>query len=216
LGASTSALADGHVGDIQYSLLSEKDFQQLHGKEWEVMRGQKVPWDSELRNLWNRPHLPDARGVFLRSAHFDRPSVEGNPESSNSCGDSQMDEIKSHTHQDSGHGHGCEVNLGSCNNTGSNPGPAQGSGGGWKNSPLHGHAHTGYASIQPTGERETRPRCIIVNTFIKIRATPQEASTPQVGVKAQASQQQITELFNRTEFKSAFAKAFADARKNIK
>jgi len=50
LDTVTSVLADdGHVGDIRYSILSDDQFRRLHGIEWELLQGQPVPGDSELR-----------------------------------------------------------------------------------------------------------------------------------------------------------------------
>src|SRR4051812_23414297 len=96
---STSVMAnDGRIGDIRYSILSENQSQQLHSKDWELLRGQEVPWNSELKNFWRDPHLPDARGVFLRSANHGRPRNEGNPEGALPIGEYRTDEIVMHSH----------------------------------------------------------------------------------------------------------------------
>ena len=98
-GSINSSLADdSHVGDIRYSILSENDFTKLHGNEWEMLRGQPVPNDSELREYWGNGNLPDARGVFLRSANHDRPHNEGNPDGTLPIGSYQTDVMVSHRH----------------------------------------------------------------------------------------------------------------------
>lgn len=166
----------GNLGEIRQSILTPEAFQGIYGEGWVLMKGQTGAeiQDSDIvrEGLWTAPSLPDARGVFLRSTNQGRSTAEGNPDGdADVCGAYLADQFKSHNHQDKGHGHSCQVNLGTCDRTGRNASAAQGNGGGWKNSTLTGSTSTGYADIQNTGGSETRPRCVVVNTFIKINRT---------------------------------------------
>ncbi len=209
LGSVPPVFADeGHVGDIQYSILFESQFQQLHGKEWELLKGQEVPWDSELRSFWTDSHLPDGRGVFLRSANHGRPRTEGNPEGTLPMGRYQTDVMVSHRHTvgptrggstfiSRGKGD-CElqhgIHTGGC---------------------FHDNGAAGITRdtlhMSHEGGSETRPRNITVNVFVKIKESPKEA--PELVAKAEWSPEQITELLNKPEFKNALADALQNFRK---
>ncbi len=216
----TSVLADdGRVGDIQYSILSEKQLQELHGKEWELLRGQEVPSDSELKNFWTEAHLPDARGVFLRMANHGRPRDEGNPDGHLPIGTYRGDIFKRHDHSgwtgedtpDHTHGHS---HPGLYGNGGYDNGSKAGAI--WHGAQTQGASTRHKHSIPHDGGEETRPRNITVNAFIKIKETPKATPAPRAEVQTQWTQEQITQLLNMPEFKNALADALQNARKNNK
>ena len=190
------AASDSPVGDIMYSILPEAQFQMLHGDQWELLRGQKVPLNSDLRQYWQGSHLPDARGVFLRSGNHERSKAEGNPDGDLEVGTYQSDSFKKHNHGGGNHTHTfqCEryasrvPRLDSCENTLA-----------W-HPPKH-IAHKIDQSgkiINDEGGSETRPRNISVNTFIKIR----ESGTTPSDTKVTLSRSQLAELMTTTEFKN--------------
>lgn len=208
-GSVTSSLAnDGHVGEIRYSMLSEDQFRRLYGTEWEILRGQAVPQDSELRDYWVSENLPDARGVFLRSANHGRPRHEGNPEGTLPIGTYRGDSFKSHSHDDKGHGHGHDFHIPTTHGIGGSA-PGRGAGHGWHTEGLRGSIHTGHAQIEPTGDAETRPRNITVNTFVKMRE-----SAPVVQ-KAPISAEWVTRLFESPEFLRALREAITTTARSF-
>ncbi len=177
----------GKVGEIKYSLLTERQFQRRYGTSWVLLDGRSVV-GSDYAQVLGQSSLPDARGQFLRCHNGNRDDGQGNP-SRRECklGSSQMDEIRSH-------GHGGSVGKGqakfyrTCS-----PVPWRASQGfdfgakGQSSLPNHqlgyepncafidrtddqwsNSDHTHSLTIENTGGLETRPRCTIVNAFIKI------------------------------------------------
>ncbi len=204
---SQSVLAgEGRVGDIQYSILTENQFQQLHGPEWELLRGQTLPLDSELRDFWANSHLPDARGVFLRCSNHGRTRHEGNPDGNLAIGVQQQDQFQLHKHGGGNHNHQieCEHNASrAC--------------GGTCNTMALGYHHRSLPStfsaniITAEGGPETRPRCITVNAFIKIKETPEDPA-PRVEAQVQWTQEQVANFLNTPQFKNALTHAVQNAR----
>lgn len=184
---------EGHVGEIRYSILELKQFQTLYGPEWELMKGQDVPADSELRHLWGQSNLPDARGVFLRCANHGRDKGTGNPEGDIKVGEHQGDQVIKHSH---GAGAGCYFfesvpKAVSHHKSGFPPGPAFDDGNGISR----------IADTAVAGGSETRPRNITVNAYIKIRESapkaPKNPVTPELK----------SEIVNSPEFKEAVSDA---------
>jgi hypothetical protein len=207
LGSLTSSLAnDSHVGEIRYSILSEDQFRRLYGTEWEILGGQPVPHDSELRDYWGSGNLPDARGVFLRGKNHNREKHTGNPTGDLDIGTYQEDSFKSHTHKDSGHRHtGRTEGSGLNYRFDSYPGMGiEAHRGQQTGATDHAHNFTtnfSSANIQATGGDETRPRNITVNTFVKVRE-----SAPIVQ-ETQISAEWVTRLFESAEFLRALREA---------
>jgi hypothetical protein len=181
---------DSHVGDIRYSILSEDQFIRLHGAEWEPLGGQAVRGDSELREYWGDRNLPDARGVFLRSANHHQDASIGNPDGDVGIGHYQKDQIASHTHLVHMDGNlfisrpraQCEMKNG------------LDAGGYFADGPHSGVAR--HHAPQPAhfGGTETRPRNITVNTFVKVRESAPALNRPEI------SAEWVTQLFSSTEF----------------
>lgn len=88
----------GAVGDVKYSLLALDKFQKENGDCWVRMEGQNIA-SSKLSALADMTHLPDARGLFIRT--FDTrngddridPRPFGSP-----VGDYQADAVGKHSH----------------------------------------------------------------------------------------------------------------------
>ena len=89
----------GTVGDVRYSMLTPERFRQLNGPGWELLKGQRVGPDEALctKGGWCI-NLPDARGVFIRGVNGDRPSSEGDPDSTRLVGSFQRDALGRHNH----------------------------------------------------------------------------------------------------------------------
>jgi len=170
------------VGDIRHSILSEDQFRRLHGTEWELLQGQPVPEDSELREYWEDKNLPDARGVFLRCANHGRNRSEGNPEGTLPVGCYQEDEFKSHSHQHR------KIQAGD-NKFQSRGGNA------------HWLGEFEEVESSPAGGSETRPRNITVNAFVKARE-----SAP-ANHQTQISEESVAHLFQSAEFLRALREA---------
>ena len=66
LGHKTK-IEEGVVGDVKHSMLSESQFQAIHGSTWVLMKGQDIT-GTTLASMLGITKLPDQRGKFLRSA----------------------------------------------------------------------------------------------------------------------------------------------------
>lgn len=201
IGLVTSGLADdSHVGDIRYSILSEDQFRTLHGTEWELLQGQPVPGDSELIEYWGNRNLPDARGVFLRSRNHNRDRNQGCTAGDLECGAYQADQIKNHGHT---------VSFYRIDSNSDGPHRSR-----WGTS-LNGHAFScpgavdNHWTADPTGGSETRPRNIIVNTFIKVRENA--PARPQTQISAEW----VARLFSSPEFLRALTQAVTSAFRSM-
>ncbi len=125
-----------------------------------------------------RHPCPDARGVFLRCANYGRNNTIGNPGGDLAVGTYQNDEFQNHNHDlfipgecrkffISGPRSACELKGGLQTTNG-----------------FHAffgdHGHSGVNRLElpkitsHKGGGETRPRCVIVNAYIKINRTTVE------------------------------------------
>ncbi|MFZ9596484.1 MAG: hypothetical protein ACO3A2_10455 [Bdellovibrionia bacterium] len=158
LGLSRSSVAgEGHVGEIRYSILTPDQFQEKYGSEWELMRGQAIPLQSELLNLWGKPEVPDSRGLFLRCTHQGRIDGLGNPLGDQvQCGDYMADD---------------GISRLACHETAASSGT------------------------------ETRLSSISVNTFIKMRESPQIKSNSFL-----ITEERMRQITGRPEFEAAVQK----------
>ena len=142
----------GHVGDVKTSMLTEAQFQELHGQTWVLMDGRSVT-GSDYESITGESTIPDARGQFLRGKNNGRNDGNENPDGDLDLGTYQADEFKSHTHLSSG-----------------NFGPF-GSEGSYSTNGLFANATTSaIARTSSTGGNESRPKNITINYFIKINS----------------------------------------------
>jgi hypothetical protein len=163
----------GNLGEIRNSILSKQDFQKIYGTQWVLMNGDDIQ-DSDLfkERLWGETTLPDARGRFLRCFNAGQSLEEGNPEGDQiKIGDQQTDTFKKHNHGGGNHSHKYNGGPGGRICAGNDLSSVIGYG---VNN--YGTTHCGQI-VKDEGGSETRPRCIIVNTFIKVNRTPENQQT---------------------------------------
>lgn len=84
----------GKVGDVKTSILTEAQFQTVHGTEWILMDGRDVT-GSAYHTLTANTTVPDGRGIFLRGKNNGRSTAEGNPSGEVSMGTNQADQLQS-------------------------------------------------------------------------------------------------------------------------
>jgi hypothetical protein len=187
----------GHIGEIRYSILSLNQFQELYGLEWELMKGQDIDVDSPLFHLWGKRTVPDARGIFLRCSNADQDKARGNPDGNLPVGDYQSDSFKKHNHGGGNHSHKY------------NGGNSGGTVFGDHTTTSHNYGNHNYGTsesgeiLKSEGGSETRPRCIIVNAFIKLK----EPTSPPPTQTQSITPQMMSELTMRPEFKQAVENA---------
>ena len=147
--ASTQDREIYQVGEVKTSLLNPDEFQDKYGDVWVLMDGREVD-GSDFMQLTSLSSIPDARGKFLRminhGANGENYDVEDREP-----GSYQKDALRSHDHKTEGEFTG--VTSGSWNQ-----GHALG---------YQGRYNTKSAT---TGGKETRPKNIGVNFYIKINA----------------------------------------------
>jgi hypothetical protein len=204
---STAQAGEGHVGEIRYSILTPPQFTKAYGPEWELMKGQDLPDDSDLLALWGQTQIPDSRGLFLRCSQEDRKDGLGNPDVDLKVGTYQADEFKSHDHggktgddaPDHTHGHS---HPGVHGDGGYDRGNKAGAS--WPGARTSGASERHQHVISAAGGNETRPRCIIVNAFIKIKeSTPHPAQTASSGVRADVTPEMMSQIAQHPEFQKA-------------
>ena len=122
------------------------------------MQGQDIS-GSDLSIISGIVRLPDARGVFIRSMNLGRESGSGDPEGNREVGDFQADAFQGHKHfnQRIGVYKGEESPNNPHQRYVINPHPANESAGNY---------NAGYG--KPRISNETRPRDIVLYTYIKI------------------------------------------------
>ncbi|CAG8456529.1 44427_t:CDS:2 [Gigaspora margarita] len=171
----------GRLGEIRYSILNQEQFQELYGKEWILMDGSSI-LGSDLEKKFGWTSVPDARGLFLRCKNNGRNDGLENPSGELALGQYQTDNLKSHNH----------VGLFINNLEGQ-----------WGQAAYQGEIPAHRLATQPadlsrsfytgyTGEQETCPKSVTVNTFIKINFSTQYESCE--GLKYEISQ-----YFNKLE-----------------
>ena len=215
----------GNLGEVRQSLLSKEDFQAMYGDAWVEMNGQDIE-SSDLykEKLWSSKTIPNASGVFLRCSNNGRTAAEGNPDGDIAVGTFQADEVVSHHHGFTPPNAGIigthELLVGLVPRSraemgGLQPGGAMGDGGQLGAARRHFPAHT--ISV---GGSETRPRCITVNTYIKINRTPNSQQTDVImekleGIPAQIAGNEALAKIIKNVVQQEVKKAMADAAKKI-
>jgi hypothetical protein len=181
-GVGTPEKDTGNLGEIRQSILNVEQFQRMYGDGWVLLKGQSAEEirASDLVSLGYWPEntpLPDARGIFLRSKHHDRSDGTGNPDGDLPVGTYQESQFQRHDHSGGDHSHPLPLDL-------------------WQpQGPVKNHLRvksstsqhlpfdcTGQSGriIAPEGGNETRPRCVTVNTFIKIDRTENNQHTNRI------------------------------------
>lgn len=146
------ALSARGVGQIVASMLSVTKFQEtynINGEQWELAKGQDAPPDSRYRTDVGEK-LPDLRGVFLRGKNHGREVATGNPEGDPDVGAYQKDEVVTHTHGLT------QLDIGG----GEDDGRSDNVRAKYKNKVEE--------TTDPYGGKETRPRNVTVNYFIRV------------------------------------------------
>ena len=151
----------GQVGDIKQSMLTEAQFQTIHGASWTLMDGKNIA-GSSYATITGNTTLPDARGQFLRGKNNGRTALEGNTSGEVNLGTEQFDAFQ-------GHEHGSEA-WASQDGNGANNTHNAGYG---VSGPFGENVLTkrivnkaGYENVRLAAE--TRPRNITINFFVKI------------------------------------------------
>ncbi len=192
---------EGKIGEIRYSILTLEQFQRLYGREWELMKGQRVKASSELFQLWGRERLPDARGVYLRSANHGRAITEGNPNGDvDVVGAYLTDHFKSHNHGGGNHSHDITCELSASRNHQGNVYNTMASGP--HNLGKLTSSHSGNI-IGAEGDKETRPRSIIVNTYIKVKERAVDTSNQVSSQIPTITPEMMNVITTRPEFRAA-------------
>ena len=150
------------IGDIKQSILTETEFQSLHGDCWVKMRGQSIAGSDLSTKTAGRTSpvntLPDTSGKFLR----DKDGLAAN------VGETQTDELKSHNHEITF----IRMNISTgIDGTGSGFGViGWGGNSGTLVSPVTNRYSPSDAlgAIHDTGGSETRPTNMTVNMYVKI------------------------------------------------
>jgi len=147
----------GQVGDIKQSILTEAQFQTIHGSQWVLCDGRSVV-GSTYEAITSNSSIPDARGLFLRGKNNGRDAAEGNVSGEVDEGTEQTDSMQGHQHL-----------ANAWTNSGGAYGGVGPTYGGGANS--HGLPTINYldgGSGTPRISSETRPKNITVNYFVKI------------------------------------------------
>ena len=87
----------GHIGDVKTSMLTEAQFQELHGVTWVLMDGRSVS-GSDYETMTGNSAIPDARGQFLRGKNNGRSDGNQDPAGERSLGSFQNDQMQGHRH----------------------------------------------------------------------------------------------------------------------
>lgn len=163
----------GKIGDIKQSVLTEAQFQAIHGAVWTLMDGKSVV-GSIYETLTGNSTIPDGRGQFVRIENNGRTDGKENPDAT-PVGAQQDQATKpngllagSNTSSDGAHNH--STASGYCgqfgNATSGGITQLNGCHGGTRDATSTHPAHT--HTVNVTDGSETRPKNITANYFIKI------------------------------------------------
>ena len=152
------------VGEVKSSMLTEGEFQAIHGTQWTLMDGKTVS-GSDYHTLKGVVTIPDARGQFLRGKNNGRNDGHEDAAGERSLGNRQSDAIQGHKHAPQSQGAGEFIyNRGSSGTIAPNN-----AGTVWDRtpSPIGIPSEDGTNGV-PRTTSETRSKNIAVNYFIKI------------------------------------------------
>jgi hypothetical protein len=180
-----SVTSAGQVGDVVDSILDEATIQLLRGPGWVLMDGRNIE-GTRLNELTGLTTLPDARGVFRRAKNNGRSDGNENPAGELAVGSNQSDSTATNglaaTTSGSTHTHGIQTSNsdGNIGNTQVRLTTFTDSGDGLTGltrtlngnqtnfSPLFINNQNSSHAHVVTGDAETRPTNITVNTYIRI------------------------------------------------
>lgn len=151
----------GAIGEFKDSMLTEVQFQNLHGVGWILADGRSVT-GSKYHSITSNTNVPDARGIARRGKNNGRVDGNQNPDGDVALGTFQADAFGSHTHIQDAHSHTQTV---------ANAGGLSGAlNQGTTAVPVTAATGTGSttATNQSSGGNETRAKNISVNVFIRI------------------------------------------------
>ena len=150
------------VGSIQQTFLSASEFESIMGTDWVLADGRDVT-GSSYETITGNSSVPDCRGLFLRTVGGNANATIGGTQSDTTAQNglsASTNSAGSHTHSYNSRlspsAFGAFGNPGGITNTGSATTFATNSAG--------SHSHT----VSLSGDTETRPVNITVNTFVKI------------------------------------------------
>ena len=146
------------VGTVRISMLDEGTFRKINGRGWVLADGRCVSTkcnaneDSDYFKLTMREKIPDMRGKFLRAKN-NKITSKDCPEEDSSCFDSAGERALGSYQKDTFEEHNHSIPARFKLSDGSNLGT---------------YTQTGSSATGNTGGKETRPKNIAVNFFIKI------------------------------------------------
>jgi hypothetical protein len=157
----------GKVGDVKTSMLTEAQFQELHGQTWVLMDGRSVT-GSTYETITGSSTIPDARGQFLRGKNNGRSDGQQNPDGDIALGTQTTDKFDSHNHGGGDHTH-TALEWGNFNNPTSSAARNRiaASSNPRRNDVIIGDSGT---IVNTEGGNETAPKNITINYFIKINS----------------------------------------------
>ena len=155
VGTATTYAQRAKLGEVRYSLLDPEKFINLNGKSWVLMDGRNIS-GTDLAELTSATNIPDGRGVFIRGANAKRDPQSGDPDGDRPVGSFQRDEVVQHSHVYSD-AHFAEINGGN-----------QGLQGNKGDSDYDNGRLATNQTTQVTGGAETRPRNIVLYSYLKV------------------------------------------------
>ena len=159
------ARSNAGIGEIVTSILKKSDFQNLYGPDWELLDGGIVEQvellaylPPELQNTNGKTYLPDARGKFIRMHNNGAIGGEYDSNENRQLGSYQSDTFASHEHDQ----HERLAGSNCCKE-----------GKAWGDIFVNPSRQRQKMPFQTgeTGGKETRPKNIAMNFFIRVSNT---------------------------------------------
>lgn len=155
VGTVSSFAQKARVGEVRYSVLNPEQFIAIYGKTWVLLDGRNIN-GTDLWKVSKLVNIPDGRGVFVRGSNMKRDTQTGDPDGDRTVGSYQTDAFATHTHKYSD-AHYAEVqcgNIGLFGNKG--------------DSDNDNNRCTTDQVTEASGGSETRPRNIVLYTYVKV------------------------------------------------
>jgi len=152
------------VGSIIACMMTEAQIQAARGVGWIQADGRSIA-GSRLALLTGMTTAPDLRGVFVRGKNNGKTGSFSNPDGELALGTYQADQFGSHRHNVNAAQNGDYASTKISTADGAAPHIKTASGGAKFN--VSGTINPSL-TIDPFGDSETRPDCVVVNLFIRI------------------------------------------------